>query len=121
MFILNVLLFPFKINKHFKYNKRIHDDLLTIIISMILTIAGSVMWFLGVVGLIYGWNYLYDFDLSVVLFLIICVNVILMGSVFHLAGTTFGEERDSNKIYAFSACILALVSCILSLVSILKS
>lgn len=121
LFILNVLLWPFKINKHFTYNKRIHEDLLTLIISMILTIVGSAMWFLGIVGLIYGWRNLHDFGLSVVSFFIICVILILMGSIFILAGTTFGEERDSNKIYAFSACVLALVSCILSLVSIVKS
>ena len=43
-----------------------------------------------------------------------------LGSIFILAGGEFEKETDSNKIYAYSASIIALVSCIVSIIALLK-
>lgn len=122
LFALNVFLFPFKINKHFKYNKRMYDGLLIVIISTALETFGFLLWFLGLAGLVYGlWNtHAWDVFESCMLYFTICSASIMMGSFFFLAGKTFGEETESNRIYAYSACVLALVSCILSLVALLR-
>lgn len=40
-------------------------------------------------------------------------------SIFILAGGAFEKETDSNKIYAYSASIIALVSCIVSILALL--
>lgn len=47
-------------------------------------------------------------------------NKAISEELFILAGKTFGEETESNRIYAYSACVLAMVSCILSLVALLR-
>ncbi len=39
--------------------------------------------------------------------------------VILLAGGEFEKETDSNKIYAYSASIIALVSCIVSIIALL--
>ena len=43
-----------------------------------------------------------------------------LGSIFILAGGEFEKETDNNKIYAYSASIIALVSCIVSIIALLK-
>lgn len=122
LFVLNVFVWPFKINKHFKYNDRLYDGLLTLIVSTCLEIVGFFLWTFGVIGICYGvWYYCNQgMSASLIVFYIICIVLILMGSFFFLSGKTFGKETESNRIYAFSASVLALVSCILSLVAILK-
>lgn len=48
------------------------------------------------------------------------VLLIMFGSFFTLAGDEFSKVSDSNRIYAYSASIIAVISCILTVVSILK-
>ncbi len=122
LFALNLFLFPFKINKRFKYNKRMHEGFLKVIISSILEYFGFVLWFLGLAGLGYGiWNiHAWDVSVACIIYFIICIESIMMGSFFFLAGKTFDKETESNRIYAYSACVLALVSCITSLVALLR-
>lgn len=45
--------------------------------------------------------------------------ILLFGSIFILAAGVFEKETDSNKIYAYSASVIALVSCIVSIVALL--
>lgn len=35
----------------------------------------------------------------------------VLGSVITIFGKSFGNETNSERIYAYSACILALISC----------
>lgn len=43
-----------------------------------------------------------------------------LGSIFILAGSAFSKEIDSNKIYAYSASVIALISCMISIIALLK-
>lgn len=122
LFVLNVLLCPFKINKQFKYNNRLYDGLLTVIISTCLEVIGIFLWIFGVLSLCCGAWFFYAQGISaaLILYFIVGFMLIFIGSFFFLSGKTFSEETESNRIYAFSASVLALVSCILSLVAMLK-
>ena len=80
------------------------------------------MWLIGLVG--FGFQ-IYSLVMRRVTndFLgIIAISFVLMamGSMFILAGGEFEKETDSNKIYAYSASIIALVSCIVSIIALME-
>lgn len=49
----------------------------------------------------------------------IVLILLTLGSIFILAGKTFEKEVESNKIYAYSASIFALVSCIIAVITMI--
>lgn len=122
LFVLNVLFCPWKINKRFNINKRIYDSILVLFVSMALEFIGAAMWLFGIFSIIYESYQMTIVGISNVLITasIIGILSVLLGSTFILASNEFSKEMDSNKIYAFSACVIALISCAVSIVSLLK-
>lgn len=116
-YLLNVIFFPWKINKKFKLN-RVYDSLLVMIVSVILQIAGTLMWVLGIAIVI---NCFVPFIPNVDLNMYMGFLPILFGSIVIISGVEFSKETDSNKIYAYSASIIAIISCIVSIVAIFAS
>lgn len=121
LFCLNIFLWPWKINKRFSINNRIYDSILVLFVSGVLRFVGGLMWLIGLVG--FGFQ-IYSLVMRRVTndFLgIIAISFVLMamGSMFILAGGEFEKETDSNKIYAYSASIIALVSCIVSIIALM--
>lgn len=122
LFFFNIFLWPWKINKRFSISNRIYDSIPVLFVSVILRCVGGFMWLVGLIGLgtdIYSLiirRAANDFwgtgSISLVL--------LPLGSIFILAGGEFEKETDSNKIYAYSASIIALVSCIVSIIALLK-
>lgn len=120
LFFLNVCLWPWKMNKRFSVSTTIYDSIPVMFVSGVLRLVGGLLWLAGVVGLgaeVYSLliseiinNYLVTCSISLVL--------LPLGSIFILAGEAFEKETDSNKIYAYSASIIALVSCIVSIISL---
>lgn len=80
------------------------------------------MRLIGIVLVSYGiYQVVYYKILSTeLIFIPIGFALLLWGSIFAIAGKEFAKEKDSNKIYAYSASVLALISCILSLIALLK-
>ena len=117
VYILNVIFFPWKISKNFKLNG-MYDTLLVMIISLILQIAGTLMW-LG--GILVVANSLFGFVPNVELEIYMGFLPILFGSIVVISGVEFSKETDSNKIYAYSASIIAIISCIVSIAAIYVS
>lgn len=117
VYLLNVIFVPWKINKKFKLN-RVYDSLLVLIISSTLQIIGSIMWVTGVVIVI---NAIVPFVSGISLEICYGLLPILFGSIVVISGSEFGKETDSNKIYAYSASIIAIISCIVSIVAIFAS
>ena len=118
---LNIFLWPWKINKRFSINNRIYDSIPVLFVSGVLRFVGGLMWLIGLVG--FGFQ-IYSLVMRRVTndFLgIIAISFVLlaMGSMFILAGGEFEKETDSNKIYAYSASIIALVSCIVSIIALM--
>ncbi len=121
LFLINVFLWPWKINKRFSVSNRIYDSIPVLFVSGILRFVGGCMWLIGLVGFV---NEIYNLAMYRRLndFLgkgAIALVLLLLGSMFILAGGEFEKETDSNKIYAYSASIIALVSCIVSIIALM--
>lgn len=90
-------------------------------VSGVLRLVGGFLWLAGLVGL--GAE-VYSLLISEIInnYLVTCLislALLPLGSIFILAGEAFEKETDSNKIYAYSASIIALVSCIVSIIALL--
>lgn len=122
LFLLNVLIRPAKIHKRFYINNQIHDSILVMFVSGMLWIIGSAMRLLGVAVLISGFFQVQETGRldNLLLAFTLGLAIMLIGSMFVIANKEFSKETDSNKIYAYSAGILALISCVISIVSLLK-
>lgn len=48
---------------------------------------------------------------------VIVIYCLFFASVIIISAKQFSNEKDSNKIYAFSSIIIALISCIISTVT----
>lgn len=120
--ILNVLVCPFRIFKPYRLSGGIYDNLLVVIISTLLKIIGGLLWLVGwyAVGydIILIWQNGFAWALAVMI--IVGISFVLLGSMLVLAGKEFNKETDSNKIYAYSASIIALISCVVSVIALFK-
>lgn len=121
IFIINVLFWPWKINKRFRVNNQIYDSVLVLFVSVALYIIGFIMWIIGIGGTLYMIYKVVKLDINNIAFNIFPWEFIsiLLGSTFILAGEEFSKETDSNKIYAYSASILALISCVVCIVALI--
>lgn len=122
-FLLNTLFWPWKISKKFSVSNRIYDSILVLIISSTFVIVGTVIWIIGIIGQVYLIYRMIKLGITGELLIIsaIMLYVLLGGSILVLAGNEFEKEKDSNKIYAYSASIIALISCIVSIIALLKN
>ena len=120
MFFLNVCLWPWKINKRFNVSNRIYDSIPVMFVSFVLRLTGGIMWFVGMVGLVTAvYNLIvYRVFKDIVGAGPFSLVILLLGAIFILAADAFEKETDSNKIYAYSASIIALVSCIVSIIAL---
>lgn len=124
LLFLNFIFFPWKISKRFKINDRIYDSILVLIVSMILEVIGFIMWGIGGIVLIYSIVQKIQGIIQIDIMLIkmaLGIVSILLGSMLVLAAEQFSNEKDSNKIYAYSASIIALISCIVSVIALFSA
>ena len=122
LFMLNVIFFPWKINKRFTINNQIYDGILVLFVSLILGLVGGIVWLVGLCTIGYGIVILCQGATVAIFAGMLGVGVLLMmfGSLFTLAGDEFSKVSDSNKIYAYSASMIALISCVVAVVSLIK-
>lgn len=120
LFILNVLCFPWKINKRFAINNQIYDSILVLFVSLVLGLVGAIVWFIGICAIVYGVVLLCQGTAGNVFVGMLGMGLLLMilGSLFTLAGDEFSKVSDSNRIYAYSASIISLISCVVAIVSL---
>ena len=81
---------------------------------------GVLAWFFGI--FYFGYN-VYQlivgkFDLSNLNSTLIGILGMMIGSILLLGGKEFSKENDSNKIYAYSASIIALISCVVGIIAL---
>lgn len=121
LLMLNVFFCPWRINKYFRINNRIYDNILVAFVSAVLQGFGGVLWLVGIIGTIYDIYRIITMGISVTLivFLVIAMLILFIGSTFVISGDKFSQESDSFKIYAYSASIIALVSCVVSVITML--
>lgn len=121
LFALNVIFFPWKINKKFNINNRIYDSILVFFVSGALQMIGGAIWLFGIITILYEVYraIIYGiFDTFFALFFI-AIFSLLFGSIFVLSGDKFSQEMDSYKIYAYSSSVIALISCAVSIIALL--
>ena len=116
LFVLNALLWPWKIHKNFQLKDNMYDNVLVVFISIIMQSLGAVLWFFGIVMIPSAFFMKHNAIITTIVFAIFSLT---FGSMFILAGGQFSEEKDSNRIYAYSSCMLALVGCIIAIVAII--
>lgn len=122
LLLLNICLWPWKINKRFPINERIYDGIPIIFVVTILRLTGILMWLGGIGNLVITIYNLFMHKIFKDIIVILCsVVVSLFGSFFIMSASTFEKETDNNKIYAYSASIIALVSCIVSIITLYKN
>lgn len=117
MFVINVVFWPWKINKKFHVGNGIYDSLLVLFVALVLYFSGFIMWLAGIIIILYTIAKLGIDGINIFLWSLISM---LIGSTFILAGKEFSKETDSNKIYAYSASIIALISCVIGVISMIK-
>lgn len=110
---LNAMFFPFHISKHFKLVDRVHDSFLAGLVSFILWLTGVVLWAGGVILLV---GFVVKQFWTGIPFLFVPM---IFGSLVILAANSFNREKNSERIYAYSASILALLSCIASWIALI--
>lgn len=122
LFILNVMFFPWIIHKRFRVNKQIYDSILVLFVSGVLKIIGSLAWLSGIILVIVQIYQIIGANIvSTITVFINGVSLILLGSILVLSGTQFYKEEDSNKIYAYSGSIIALISCVVSIIVLITT
>lgn len=123
LFVFNVLLCPWKINKKFHLNNKIYDGVLVLFVSLALYFIGTIIWLVGTVSVLYGIYQLIKSGINKELIIEFMweLNIVIIGSILILAGDGFSKETDSSKIYAYSASIIALISCIVSIIALIAS
>lgn len=123
LFFANVFFFPWKINKRFCVNKRICDSILVLFVSGSLKFLGMLMWLIGMVLLValICQIAMLNFSLDMIIVVLLTLLLVILGSMFTLASKEFEKEVDSNKIYAYSASVIALISCVVSVIMLMKT
>lgn len=118
LFDLNLLFFPFVINKKFKVNKNIYESLLVIFISTALMIIGAIVWGISVIAF-FLWLFKIHGLCKKIIAIVIILWMFFIASVLVISGKEFIKETDSNKIYSFSSNIIALISFIFAIITFL--
>ena len=117
-YFLNVLFFPWRIHKKFKLKDNIYDNMLTLIISLIMYFIGGFLQLVSLGGVIGIINNIGKLQVTVLLWIgVIVIYCLFFASVIIISAKQFSKEKDSNKIYAVSSIIIALISCIISTVA----
>lgn len=116
LFVINALLWPWKIHKNFQLKDNIYDNVLVVFISIIMQILGAVLWLFGIIIIL---SIFFINNNDIITTVAFAIFSLTFGSMFILAGDQFSEEKDSNRIYAYSSCMLALVGCIIAIVAII--
>lgn len=119
LYFVNVLICPWRLVKRFSVKERTYDLWLVWAVSFALKVVGMFLWGAGFIATVYGVIRMIILRLYMerVGLCLIGVSAWLFGSITILAGKTFEKEYDGNRIYAFSACVLAILSCVLSVVA----
>lgn len=124
LFILNLALFPWCINKKFKFKGNFADGILTMAVSFSMGFIGFMAWLLAIICIgkaiysIVNHNVLFPQLFDEILYSFI---LFLFGGIFVLASKEVSMETDNQKIYAYSASFMAVISAVIALIMLFKS
>lgn len=123
--LLEVILFIFipmaYRNKKFVGGKSLYDNVLQIGVGAIMMFLGVAVWVLGVVAVFYVGIYGPAIGEGKIVGISFGIVIWLLGSLVVMAAIDFSNEKNVDKIYRFSSCVIALISCIISIVAMIIS
>lgn len=125
LFVFNLIIWPWKINKRFYINNQIYDNVLVLVVSGVIQVIGSLMWLFGIIGTVIEICKIFSLDISResickgVIVIVVSIITLFWGSIFIEVGEEFRKETDRNIIYAYSASIIALISCVVSIIALI--
>ena len=118
LYVLNFLVFPFKIFGKVKLKEAAYNMPIVYVISIIMRCVGFTAW---LTGLILIPHLIITGELPFNIFIVpLIIILVFIGSMLIIGAREFEKEEDNNQIYAFSATFLALVSLCVSIVSLLR-
>lgn len=122
LYLLCFTVCPRTASKRFEL-KNSYDSLLVIIISGAFFLVGYFLRLAGVISIVISCfpNVPLGSILERFQFVGIGLIALLYGSIFVIAGDEFSGEKNSNKIYGYSASIIALAGCVISVIAIVLS
>lgn len=120
--LLYLLIFPRGIKKKLKSNQKIYDLLLVVLIAAILMLIGIVAWATGIGVFSYLLIDIIRHGISVDKIVLAAFGILiwLLGSLFIVSGDVFSTESDSERIYAYSASLIAVVACVISVITLCR-
>ncbi|MBR3834410.1 MAG: hypothetical protein IKJ73_08825 [Lachnospiraceae bacterium] len=118
-FIFYMLVLPGKAQENLGLDVRVYDILLSIFVSGVFKLIGHVIRIISIVLTIALSIDAFNKDVNLfVIINVILVGIVLMlmGSLFILAGDEFEKQDDKNCLYAYSASFIALITLIVSVI-----
>lgn len=107
-----------------KRKKNLADSLLNIIVSTTLDIIGLLLRAIATASLFYSLYSLFRLPenwIQHVFYIVIYLGLIMVGGMFRAASMEIELERDYNKLYAYSASLMATLAVLISLITLMKS
>lgn len=119
--LLNVVLFPFKISKKIPLKNNFADSVLAIVISGIFEIIGFILWLFPIaffVMYLAGSIEINRTFINVIIIFGFCLLLTLFGGIFIQAGNEIMDERNENRLYAYTASFMAVMSVIITIIAL---
>lgn len=121
LFVINFLFMPWKISKKFKIKNKIYDDLIIISIYFMMSAIGIFLYIIGIFGVCKIIKLICTFKFSQITYeFVIALFGLFFGSINVVSAKQLLNEKDTDKIYAFSAIMVSVFSCIISFIVLIK-
>lgn len=120
-YAIRMVAFPFALPKKYKIRKNAYGLALAAFISLALELMGLLGWGTGIAILISCFVTFIRSGQALSGFEILLAIVLLAwGTILWISGKSFASEENSEHIYSYSACIIAIISCLLSFLALVK-
>jgi hypothetical protein len=104
-----------------KRKNNLADSLLNVIVSTTLDAIGFFLRAIAVASLLFGLFNLPENKILYFFYIIIDLGLIMAGGMFRAASMEIELERDNDKLYAYSASLMATLAVLISIIALLKS
>lgn len=119
IYYLEFFFCPWLVYKNLKKNNRLYEDVIILFVSVVLELIGVIGWIASIFGIIISIKlHLYNNDSRGMVLLGISIFILLLSNLLTILGIKFSGERDAEKIYSFSATIMAILSFVVAAITL---
>lgn len=112
--IICIMIFPWRLHK-----KNIADDLLSLLVSGTLTLTGLILYFAAIVCVFGVILCIHKSILCTILFFVGMFIFLLYGGAFIASSKEIENEKNKERLYAYSSALMSALAVIIALVAIL--